>query len=135
MSKIKIESGPVPERIRMRVVRAQRAEADSKQALAEWRGEPIARGQDQTLETVASERGRSCDLAKRRKVVVLDILEAPQNFPLTDQNKGIVVRQFERLIRFARTLRNKGRLNPKMASILEIEEKRSVKASVIERAN
>jgi hypothetical protein len=95
-------------------------------------GEPMLRGQiTASLSTFA----RSCDLAKRRSVIVHQILEDPRHYPITEQNKGIVVKQFERILNFAKTLRNKRKLNPDMAKILSMQTRSSTKASILEQIN
>lgn len=64
--------------------------------------------------------GRKGDRAKRRRVVINTALVEPQNFPATKQNVSIFERHFGRIYRFAQTLKNKGRLNPQIAEILDI---------------
>ena len=68
-----------------------------------------------------SPRPREGDLAKKRGVVLNTALEKPQDFPPTDQNLSSLRRNFDRLYRFAITLKNKGRLHPQIAEILHLQ--------------
>jgi hypothetical protein len=78
---------------------------------------------------------REGDLAKRRAEMLNGLLSNPGNFPVTKQNSNIIIKQFERILSFAKTLRNKGKLNPHMARVLDIEERRGIKTSILEQIN
>lgn len=111
------------------------AEEASRQAVRIYQMGGESDDSDTLLPGIASSVRRSPNLAKRRKVIVKEILEAPQNFPITEQNRNIIVRQFERIVRFAKTLRNKRRLNPAMAEILDMDVRTSSKAAILKQVN
>jgi hypothetical protein len=50
------------------------------------------------------------------------MLEKPEEFygASVGSNRNLIRRQFDRILRFARTLKNKGRLNFQMEKILKI---------------
>ena len=78
---------------------------------------------------------RERDLAKRRAEMLNGLLSNPGNFPVTKQNRNIIIRQFERILSFANTLKNKGKLNPHMARVLDMEERSMAKTSILEQIN
>jgi hypothetical protein len=122
------------DRIRRKIERLRVADMQTRQELEEWfQGEPIAAGQ--LAGRAVTERGREADLAKRRGVIIHTIIESPRDYPITPENSKFFARQMDRIVKFAKTLRNKGRLNPHMARILGLEERRTTKTSIIEQAH
>lgn len=71
-----------------------------------------------TTERVRQER--RVDRAKRRAEVINTLLEHPQEFQEASRAslKVLFRRQFARILHFAQTLQNKGRLHPEMEEIL-----------------
>ena len=65
-------------------------------------------------------KGRKGDLAKRRKVVINTVLEQPQNYLPTKQNMSFIERHFPRIVKFAKTLKHKGKLHPGVQKILDL---------------
>lgn len=119
--------------LRRKRVQWQEAIADEQMRLYKEAGEPSTAfypPQEQELPVVhagivfqsreVKSKGRKGDLAKRRGGIINTVLEQPQNYPITKQNMGIVERHFGRLYKFAITLRNKGRLHPRIAEILDL---------------
>lgn len=74
------------------------------------------------VSSVSFERqtGRKGDIAKRRAEIINAVLENPQSFPVTKTNLSFIERHFPRIIRFAQTLKHKGKLHPDMEKILEV---------------
>lgn len=67
-------------------------------------------------------QGRKGDLAKRSGDLINGFLERRQEFESASirSTEGFISRNFERIVRFARTLKNKGKLHPQMGEILDI---------------
>lgn len=73
-----------------------------------------------SIETEKVTQERKGDRAKRRADVINALLEHPQEFREASQTslKVFFMRQFDRVLHFAQTLRNKGRLHPQIEEIL-----------------
>lgn len=74
---------------------------------------------DTSSDSFEKPTARKADIAKRRAGIINSVLENPQSFPITKANIGFIERHFPRIIRFAQTLKNKGRLHPEIERILE----------------
>jgi len=68
----------------------------------------------------AQVKGREGDLAKRRAALLNALLQDPAGYPMNPENLTIVERQWERLLKFANTLKNKGKLHPGIDRILDL---------------
>lgn len=84
-------------------------------------GEIIDLSKEFKIEEVRRElHGRNGDLAKRRAEGINTLLTEPEKFPVTRANVGFIARNFDRVYRFAKTLRNKGALHPEVQRILHL---------------
>jgi hypothetical protein len=129
-----------------RLVKAQIAGFEATQQIVDFkRGDTLSSANVEELMSDTQNDGvilviqrpfaREGDLAKRRAEMLNGLLSNPSNFPVTKQNSNIIVKQFERILSFAKTLRNKGKLNPHMARVLDMEERRGIKTSILEQIN
>lgn len=89
--------------------------------------------QRDTVVAMKRSHGRKGDRAKRGADSTNELLITPGKFPPTPENKNILVNQFEKILRFAKTLRNKGKINPHMADILGLEVRKATKSSIVEQ--
>lgn len=66
------------------------------------------------------QKGRKGDVAKRRAEIINTVLEQPQNYLPTKQNMSFIERHFPRIVKFAKTLKHKGKLHPGVQKILDL---------------
>lgn len=60
------------------------------------------------------------DFARKNAKIIKTILVDPISFPSTPANLSFIERYFPRIERFARTLKRKGRLHPRIEEIFEL---------------
>ena len=75
---------------------------------------------DASLNQVTFYEGRKADVAKKRGDIINDLLENPEDFPLTKSNVHFIRRHFERISRFIKTLKRKGKLHPEAESFIKV---------------
>lgn len=75
---------------------------------------------DASSVSLERQTGRKGDVAKRRAEIINTVLEQPQNYLTTKQNMSFIERHFSRIVKFAKTLKHKGKLHPDMEKILEV---------------
>lgn len=72
------------------------------------------------MKKATTSQGRKDDFTKRSADMINSLLEnPPQDFPKTKSDRRFIRRNHERISRFIKTLRNKGRLHPGVESIIK----------------
>lgn len=72
-----------------------------------------------TEETIIYE-DRRANVAKRRAKINGLLLKNPQGYHVSKSNQHFIQKHFQRFLRFAKTLKNKGKLRPEVEDILGV---------------
>ncbi len=116
------------------------AEAELKEAFSVSGEEPVMEAIDEVPQDLPVLRGRVLKTAEVTRLVtkrnINFVLESPHK---VKRAKGplvtLITENGAKVLRFAKTLFNKGRLHPAVARELGFEERKVAKTSILERVN